>query len=559
VLIFAPAAAPPHSERVLKEAPVDTSQARTVDIAILGGGLAGLLLARQLRRTLPGLSLALFERSRETSFKVGESTVEIASNYLIRRLGLSTYLYENQLPKNGLRFFFDTPDKSTPMVDMSEIGSRNLPVFPSFQIDRARLEADLLRMNLADGAQIRTGARAHDLQLHEPEGPSRTASGMHEFTVTEGDTQLPRARALGRRRQRPRQRHRPPQGPPRPRRRPRHRRGLGPLHRPRRHGRTGTPAWRARVHNTARVLSTNHFCYPGYWIWFIPLGRGVMSVGWVGDSKSSSATRCANPRASSSSSSRTAPPGTSSRTAPSCSTCLAYKQLAYGTKRFFAGEDRWFLTGEAAAFTDPFYSPGSDFIALENDFITDMIARDHAGETRTQIAERSAAYDEFMQFRYQANSLLYRDLYPVLGSYELLKLKWDFDISSYYNLWAAPFWHDQHLDLRQLKSDLRRKDFVLQGLENFSRLFQKLEAGFREQGLWHRANLGRFACALESVDFASELTAPRSRKQIMRTSEALFNNIRGRALDLLADLGEPPSSAERHLPFFEFMLASPLA
>ena len=71
---------------------MDSPQARTVDIAILGGGLAGNLLARQLRRNLPGLSLALFERSRETSFKVGESTVEIASNYLIRRLGLSTYL-----------------------------------------------------------------------------------------------------------------------------------------------------------------------------------------------------------------------------------------------------------------------------------------------------------------------------------------------------------------------------------------------------------------------------------------------------------------------------------
>ena len=172
---------------------MDSPQARTVDIAILGGGLAGNLLARQLRRSLPGLSLALFERSRETSFKVGESTVEIASNYLIRRLGLSTYLYENQLPKNGLRFFFDTPEKNAAMVDMSEIGSRHLPVFPSFQIDRARIEADLMRMNLADGADIRTGARVHDLKLHEAEGPpeSHNASGMHEFTVTEGDTSYP--------------------------------------------------------------------------------------------------------------------------------------------------------------------------------------------------------------------------------------------------------------------------------------------------------------------------------------------------------------------------------
>ena len=52
------------------------------DVAILGGGLAGNLLARQLRRTLPELRIGLFERSTSTSYKVGEATVEIAANYL---------------------------------------------------------------------------------------------------------------------------------------------------------------------------------------------------------------------------------------------------------------------------------------------------------------------------------------------------------------------------------------------------------------------------------------------------------------------------------------------
>ena len=543
--------------------PVDTRDPRSVDIAILGGGLAGLLLARQLRRTLPGLSVTVFERSRETSFKVGESTVEIASNYLIRRLGLSTYLYENQLPKNGLRFFFDTPAKDAAMVDMSEIGSTHLPTFPSFQIDRARIEADLMRMNTADGAEIRTGAKVSDLKLHEQDGPpeSRTASGMHEFTVTEGEQRYPvRARwvvdAGGRASLIARLKDlRVPT--------PEH--GIAAAW-----GRfTGhadmddwPPAagtgWRARVDHTARVLSTNHFCYPGYWIWFIPLGRGVMSVGWVGEHKifrdemrkpagflgflkeHRAAWDLLKDRAE-------------------LIDVLAYKQLAYGTKQFFGGADRWFMTGEAAAFTDPFYSPGSDFIALDNDFITDMIARDHAGETREQIADRSATYDEFMQFRFQATLLLYRDLYPVLGSFELLKLKWDYDIACYYNLWAAPYWHDQHLDLRLLKGDLRRKEFVLQALENFSKLFQRLEAGYRTKGLWHRANLGRFSPSLEIVDFAAELTAPRPRKQVMRTTSNVFNTIRARALDLLADLGEAATPAERSLPLHEFMLATPLA
>ncbi|MBA3546552.1 MAG: FAD-dependent monooxygenase [Nannocystis sp.] len=532
---------------------------RTVDIAILGGGLAGNLLARQLRRTVPQLSVAMFERSRETSFKVGESTVEIATNYLVRRLGLSSYLYENQLPKNGLRFFFDTVDKAAPLIDMSEIGSDRLPAFPTFQIDRARLEADLLRMNAADGVDIHIGARAHDLQLHEAEGApeQRTASGMHEFIVTEGEQRYPvharwvvdasgRASAIAR---------------------------LKDLRVPVEHGIAaawgrftghadmddwGPASWRARVKNTARMLSTVHFCYRGYWIWFIPLGRGVMSVGWVGD-RAIFRDEMRKPEGFLEFLRGHRAVWDLLKDRAELLDVLAYKQLAYGTRQFFGGADRWFMTGEAAAFTDPFYSPGSDFIALENDFITDMIARDHAGESRKQIAERSAIYDEFMQFRFQATLLLYRDLYPVLGSYELLKLKWDFDIACYYNLWAAPYWHDEHLDLRLLQGQLRRKEFMIQGLENFSRLFQRLEAGFRDRNLTHRANLGRYSSGLDIVDFAEELSAPRPRRQVMRTTEAIFNTVRERALDLLADLGETPTPAERRLPLYDFLLASPLA
>jgi len=533
--------------------PVDHAP-RTVDIAILGGGLAGNLLARQLRRTLPQLSVAMFERSRETSFKVGESTVEIATNYLLRRLGLSTYLYENQLPKNGLRFFFDTPERSAALPDMSEIGSDRLPAFPTFQVDRARLEADLLRMNAADGVEIHLGARAHDLKLHEQDG----APGLHEFTVTEGEHSYPvrarwlvdasgRASAVAR---------------------------LKDLRVPvADHGiaaawgrftghadmdAVGPEPWRARVRHTARTLSTNHFCYPGYWIWFIPLGRGVMSVGWVGD-RAIFRDEMRKPEGFLEFLRGHRAVWDLLKDRAELLDVLAYKQLAYGTRQFFSGADRWFLTGEAAAFSDPFYSPGSDFIALENDFITDLIARDHAGESRAQIGERSAVYDEFMQFRFQATMLLYRDLYPVLGSYELLKLKWDFDIASYYNLWAAPYWHDEHLDLRALQGQLRRKDFMLQGLENFSRLFQRLEAGFRRHGLIHRANLGRYSSGLDIVDFAEELAAPRPRRQVMRTTEAIFNTIRERALDLLADLGEAPTPAERRLPLYDFLLATPLA
>src|SRR5688572_9121503 len=107
------------------------------DVAILGGGQAGSLLARQLRRDVPDASVLCVERRTERSFKVGESTVDVCGKYLTKRLGLSRYLYENHLPKNGLRFFFDREDKRGALSELSEIGSTGLIPFPAFQLDRA--------------------------------------------------------------------------------------------------------------------------------------------------------------------------------------------------------------------------------------------------------------------------------------------------------------------------------------------------------------------------------------------------------------------------------------
>ena len=141
-----------------------------LDVVILGGGLAGSLLARQLRMARPELSMAVFERDTERGFKVGESTVEIAANYLIRRQKLNRYLFMNQLPKNSLRFFFDTPEKDAELHRMSEIGVYHLPPLPSFQLDRARLEQDLIDMNVAMGIDVQLGATVRDVVLDKENG-----------------------------------------------------------------------------------------------------------------------------------------------------------------------------------------------------------------------------------------------------------------------------------------------------------------------------------------------------------------------------------------------------
>ena len=82
----------------------------TTDVAILGGGLAGLTLALQLKQRDPAIAVTVLERRahpvREAAFKVGESTVEIGAHYFAHVLGLREHLETQQVRKFGFRFFF---------------------------------------------------------------------------------------------------------------------------------------------------------------------------------------------------------------------------------------------------------------------------------------------------------------------------------------------------------------------------------------------------------------------------------------------------------------------
>ena len=131
-----------------------------------------------------------------------------------------------------------------------------------------------------------------------------------------------------------------------------------------------------------RQFRTNHLCGKGYWMWMIPLSSGAISIGIVADprfhamdemntlDKAIDWIREHEPQLGEAVDARR----------DQVEDFLKVEDFSYGAKQAFSARDRWCLVGEAGAFLDPFYSPGSDFIALSNTLATDLVTRELDGE-----------------------------------------------------------------------------------------------------------------------------------------------------------------------------------
>ena len=143
---------------------------KATDVVICGAGLAGLLLARQIRRELPDLSVTLIERTTRplpvACHKVGESSVELGSQYM-ERLGLGEYLETNHILKLGLRFF--PGGGKLPLAQRTEIGASAEPIVRSYQLDRGLLENDLRGFVEDAGATLIEGAKVTGADI-KPDG-----------------------------------------------------------------------------------------------------------------------------------------------------------------------------------------------------------------------------------------------------------------------------------------------------------------------------------------------------------------------------------------------------
>lgn len=391
---------------------------------VLGGALSGASTALLLRRAQPSLRILVLEKSTRFTRRVGEATVEISAYFLGRVLGLTRHLNESHLVKQGMRFWFANPTATT-LAECGEIGGKYQVRLPSYQLDRAVLDEEVLRLAGLEGADVRRGSRATRVRLN-PGGLQHVDyqddSGQHSvygrwvvdatgfvsmvsrqegwFKVNDAHpTSSVWARWRG----------------------VKDLDGLDLA--------TRFPEWAAASYGI-RSTATNHLMGPGWWAWMIPLKGGDVSVGVVYDQRRVSfpaegslgdrlkSFLCAHPVGSELLSSAEYIEGDTH----------ARANLAYCSDHFFG--DGHALVGDAGAFLDPFYSPGMDWLAFSVSTAVSLILRERGGEA---IAESVQRADRDFRRSYQRwFAAIYRDKYEYMGEMDLMRTAFGLDLGLYY-------------------------------------------------------------------------------------------------------------------------------
>ena len=460
------------------------------DVVVLGGGLAGLTCALQLRQALPRARVLVLERragpAPPATHKVGESTVEIGAHYFGHVLGLEQHLREAHLRKFGFRFFHS--DRRSDIDAVQEIGvSRYLSV-PSYQIDRGIFENFLATRIKEAGASLVTGAVVESVELAGQGAGAhrvsyRTEAGACEVTSRWVVDASGRAAVL--------------------------KRQLGlaedndhdvnavwfrvPL-RLDVEAWSSDATWLSRCEPGQRWRSTNHLVGAGYWVWLIPLSSGYHSVGIVADaSQHRLAQMNTFERAMqwlATHQPRLARALVEAHASPADFAFL--RHFSYNCRETLSA-DRWALTGEAGVFLDPFYSPGSDFIAIANTYIVDLVARDLRGEP---FAPHVRIYSQLFRSFYDSTMTLYRGQYSLFGEPELLAAKVIWDYTYYWGILCQLFFQNRLTDLSMLgrvRATLLGSRALNDAMQAFLHALLRIGSGRNPPHLLDQAGLPWFA------------------------------------------------------------------
>lgn len=428
------------------------------DVVIVGAGLAGLSLARQILLESPDRTILILDKRATippNGQKVGEATVQVSGYYCSKVLELEEYLFREHFMKYNLRFYWKTTGRdNSRFEDYCQCYLRPFSNVASYQLDRNKIEGELLRRNLlhpsftflpsATGLDVTlSDAGPHAVRFKVPRGEVRVTARW--VVDTSGRARvLARKAGLERRSQichgafwlwvdgllnietltdsTPRQIRLNPA-----------RRAIGHL-----------PFW----------LATNHFCGEGFWFWVIPL-QGKTSLGLVFDSQRVRFDEVSSPEKLIAWICREFP--LFARDLP------GRRVLHFGCYKDFSldcaqtiDKSRWAMAGEAGRFTDPLYSPGGDLIAIYNTLLTDAILTG----SQAELATKAPLYEQLMQTVYEAYIPSYAVSYDALGDQEAMTLKYVWELAVYFSFYVFPFINELFVDRR----------FAIAFLSKFARL-----------------------------------------------------------------------------------------
>ncbi len=455
------------------------------DAVILGGALSGASTALLLLRRNPDWRVLIIERDVQFGRRVGESTVEVSAFFLGRVLGLTDHLNQHHLVKQGMRFWFMNEDSGN-LSECSETGPGYNVRLPGYQVDRAVLDEEVLSRAVKAGAHLLRPARIQAVALapggeqtvtwQTPDGESGSsrarwvvdASGVAALLARRNgwlvpNTAHPIAAVWSR--------------------------WTGVKHLDSRELAERYPAWSRRAKGV-RYTATNHIVGHGWWSWWIPLKGGDFSVGVVYDQR-----LVAMPAG-----------GTMGdrlqrflHQHPAARELLegaAWKEDDVHFRRdcaycstTFAG-DGFALVGDAAAFLDPFYSPGMDWISYTTSATAALVHESLSG--RGGAAEIARHNEKFSQSYRRWFDAVYRDKYEYMGDHELMTLAFRLDLGCYYaGVVSPPF--------TQGEEALLTPSFARPGagvaaalMALYNRRFAAMARSRARRGTWGRRNSARF-------------------------------------------------------------------
>lgn len=521
------------------------------DILVLGAGMAGSCIARQLKLQNPDLKVVNIDRRTSFSYWIGESTVEAWEDYMVRCLGLGDFLKGTFIEKHGLRMFWDSPEKNLSIREMSEFGRTAYHGVTARHLDRAVFDQRMCELNRELGIDVRLGVsvpprdaceidRENGHVIQTSQGPIHCrwlidASGRTSPLAVKYDL-VPRT-----------VHHRSASYWARFR-------GVHKL------DALADDEMRQRVNGTVRYRSTNHFLYKGYWFWHIALSDDVVSIGIEFnrdqhnipiESKKDLVDFMLSHR------------------------CLAevlgdnyevldfigFAELPRGARQSFS-TDRWYLAGMSGFFADVMGSGTSRVYSEINRLIGELIRTDRSGD-RQKLERQTAFFNAYARATF-SSFRQYLSNYNWYGSYDLFSNFFGVGLAIYFNT-----------NLPNCKTDLMSviKDAEMMGgmsSEELDALFvKKLDSGTRSAthrlgaeffeflertGSYYDANRGQFSDSLfweDRPDISEKLERPRDSELEKMADQKTYEFYFRRLLTRMCEVSKIPFNEERFRAHFQ--------